>query len=149
MRTTDIRAIGQLAGEALAANGALIRDTHAGIAGRPFGILGPAAAPVRVIHDGISGTVYRGVGAGMRALAAGATRLASLHADAAPALESRTYASYGVSAVNALWGDRLSTRGNGLALGMELRRHGQAGGGPAGRALPAVSRPPPRLPRVR
>jgi pimeloyl-ACP methyl ester carboxylesterase len=126
MRTTDIRAIGELAGEALAANGALIRDTHAGIAGRPFGVLGPVAAPVRVIHDGISGTVYRGVGAGLRALATGATRLASLHADAAPALESRTYASYGVSTVNALWGDRLSTQGNGLALGMELRRHGHA-----------------------
>jgi pimeloyl-ACP methyl ester carboxylesterase len=124
MRTTDIKAVGELAGEALAAGGALIRDTHTGIAGRPFGILGPAAAPVRVIHDGVSGAVYRGVGAGLRALAGAGTRVAALQADEAPALESRTYASYGVSALNALWGDRLTTRGNGLALGMGIRRHG-------------------------
>src|SRR4051794_804202 len=126
MRTTDIKAVGELAGEALAAGGALIRDTHTGIAGRPFGILGPAAAPVRVIHDGVSNAVYRGVGAGLRALAGAGTRMAALQADEAPALEARMYASYGVSALNAVWGDRMSTRGNGLALGMEIRRHGRA-----------------------
>ena len=53
MRRTDIVAVGELAGEALAAGGGLIRELHEGIASRPLGILGPAAAPVRVIHEGV------------------------------------------------------------------------------------------------
>jgi pimeloyl-ACP methyl ester carboxylesterase len=126
MRKTDIVAVGELAGGALAAGGTLIKDLHAGIAGRPFGILGPAAAPVRVIHDGVSRAVYGGVRGGLQALAGGGTRLAALHADAAPALEARPYASYAVSAVNGLYGDHLTARGNGLALEMEIRRDGAA-----------------------
>ena len=126
MRKADIDAVGELAGDAVGAGGALIASLHQGIAGRPFGILGPAAAPVRLIHDGVSHAVYRGVGAGLRALATGGARLAALHADEAPALESHPYASYGVSALNAVWGDRLAERRNGLALGMDVRRHGAA-----------------------
>jgi hypothetical protein len=53
MRRTDIEAIGELAGEALAAGGGFIKEMHEGIAGRPFGVLGPAATPVRVIHDSV------------------------------------------------------------------------------------------------
>ena len=50
MYRSDIRAVGDLAGEGLAAGGALIAEMHAGIAGRPFGVLGPMAAPVRVMQ---------------------------------------------------------------------------------------------------
>ncbi len=40
MRKSDIEALGELAGEALAAGGTLIKDMHEGIASRPFGVLG-------------------------------------------------------------------------------------------------------------
>ena len=76
MRKADIEAVGDLAGEALAAGGTLVRDMHEGIAGRPFGILGAAAAPVRVVHDGISRAVYGGVRGGLRAAARGGAALA-------------------------------------------------------------------------
>ena len=46
MRGTEIEATGDLAGEALAATGRLVAEMHAGIASRPFGVLGPWAAPV-------------------------------------------------------------------------------------------------------
>jgi pimeloyl-ACP methyl ester carboxylesterase len=125
MRKRDIQAVGELAGEALGATGTLIADMHAGIAGRPFGILGPAAMPVRVIHDGVSGAVYRGVRGGLRAAAGGGARLAALRAgDDGPPLVAR--GSYVVAALNGLYGDRLTARRNGLALGMEVRRGGEA-----------------------
>src|SRR4051794_8090073 len=66
VRSTDIVAVGEVAGEALAAGGTLVKDMHEGIAGRPFGALGPAAAPVRAIHDGIARAVYGGVRAALR-----------------------------------------------------------------------------------
>ena len=69
MRKADIEAVGEVAGEALAAGGRLVRDMHAGIAARPFGALGAAAAPARVLHDGISQAVYAGVGTGLRGAA--------------------------------------------------------------------------------
>ena len=109
MRKADIEAVGELAGEALASGGTLIKDMHTGIAGRPFRILGPAAAPVRVIHDGVSRAVYRGVRGGLRAVAEGGARLAARRApDDGPALISR--GSYVVSALNGLYGDHLRAR---------------------------------------
>ena len=67
MRRSDIEAVGGLAGDALAAGGTLIKEMHQGIAERPFGILGIAAAPVRLIHDGISRAVYDGLLGALRA----------------------------------------------------------------------------------
>ena len=75
MRRTDIEAIGELAGEALAAGGGFIKEMHEGIAGRPFGILGPAATPVRVVHDGVSRAVYGGVRGALRGGARGGASL--------------------------------------------------------------------------
>src|SRR3954463_7801841 len=47
MRRSDIHAVGDIAAEALAAGGTLAKEMHQGIASRPFGLLGPAAAPAR------------------------------------------------------------------------------------------------------
>ena len=74
MRRTDIEALGELAGYALAGTGTLIRDMHEGIAGRPFEILGPAATPARVIHDGVSRAVYTGLRYRTPALANGVVK---------------------------------------------------------------------------
>ena len=69
MRRTDIEAVGDVAGEALAAGGGLVKSMHEGIAGRPFGVLGAAAAPVRVVHDGVARAVYGGVRGALRTAA--------------------------------------------------------------------------------
>jgi pimeloyl-ACP methyl ester carboxylesterase len=115
----DIRAVGQLAGDGLAAGGALIAEMHAGIAGRPFGALGPVAAPVRRLHDGISRAVYGGVRGGLRLAARGGAALAATGAaDSGPALDATPAGSLALGTVNGLWGDRLPV----LAYDMAVRR---------------------------
>jgi pimeloyl-ACP methyl ester carboxylesterase len=127
MRTTDIEAIGDLAGEALAAGGALVEEMHEAIASRPFGILGPPAAPVRVIHDGIAQATYAGVRGAMRLASRGAAAIAATGAgDDAPPLAETTAGSAALAAINGLYGDRIAQRGNPVALQMEVRRRGDA-----------------------
>jgi pimeloyl-ACP methyl ester carboxylesterase len=125
MRKTEIEAIGDLAGELLAAGGTLVRDMHEGIASRPFGVLGAAAAPVRVIHDGIARELYGVLRGALRGASHGGARIVAAHADAdAPALASGPRGSAALAALNGLYGDHLAARGNELALGMDVRRDG-------------------------
>ena len=125
MRKADIEAVGEVAGEALAAGGRLVRDMHAGIAARPFGALGAAAAPARVLHDGISQAVYGGVGTGLRGAAKrGAQLAASRTGDDETPLASRPIASLVLGALNGLYGNHLVERSNELALRMEVRHDG-------------------------
>jgi pimeloyl-ACP methyl ester carboxylesterase len=125
VRKADWEAVGEVAGEALAATGTLVKDLHEGVASRPFRILGPAAAPVRVVHDGASQIVYSGVRGGLRSLARRSAELAAARApaDGAP-LSSRPGAALVIGAVNGLYGNHLRSRGNELALGMEIRHRG-------------------------
>jgi pimeloyl-ACP methyl ester carboxylesterase len=124
---TDIEAIGELAGEALAAGGTLVKDLHEGIASRPFGILGPAAAPARVIHDGVERAVYSGVRGALRAASVGAAKAiaATRTHDDGPALPSSPGGSFALGALNGMWGNHLSDREHGFAVGMGLRRRGE------------------------
>ena len=78
MRKAEIRALGELAGELLAAGGKVVGDMHAGIASRPFAALGPTARPVQAIHDGISTAIYSGLRTGLRAAGRGGGELAAL-----------------------------------------------------------------------
>src|SRR3954447_8176481 len=119
MYGSDIRAVGDLAGEGLAAGGALIAEMHAGIASRPLTALGPAAAPVRLLHDGISRAVYGGVRGGLRLLAqSGGAVAATGAAGAGPALDGTPAGSLALGTVNGLWGDRLTARRHALAYDM-------------------------------
>ncbi len=125
MRRADAFAVGDLGGDALAAGGALVQGLHEGIAGRPFGLLGPAAAPVRVVHDGIAKLVYRGVRGGLRAagLAGGAVAAARATGEG-PALVSTPRGALALGALNGLYGDRLTARRDALAVEMGVRRAG-------------------------
>jgi pimeloyl-ACP methyl ester carboxylesterase len=126
VRGTDIEAIGELAGEALAAGGGFVKEMHAGIAGRPFGVLGPAAAPARIVHDGVSRAVYGGVRGALRSGArGGASLLARRAREDGPALAATPAGSLALGAINGLYGNHLTERGNRLALGMAFRRHGE------------------------
>jgi pimeloyl-ACP methyl ester carboxylesterase len=127
VRKAEIEAIGDLAGEALAAGGTLVRDMHEGIAGRPFAILGAPAKPVRLIHDGIARAVYGGVRGSLRAAGRGGALLASARAAAdGPSVTSRPRPGLAVGAVNGMYGDHLEQRRNALAGPMEVRRAGEA-----------------------
>jgi pimeloyl-ACP methyl ester carboxylesterase len=127
VRSTDIQAIGELAGEALAAGGGLIKEMHEGIASRPFEVLGPPAAPVRVIHDEIAHSVYGGVQSALRAASRATAAVLALEAgDDGPALAAMPAGSVALGALNGVYGNHLVQRANRLALGMEIRRNGEA-----------------------
>lgn len=127
MRGRDIGSVGELAGEAAGVMTTLARDTHAGIAGRVFGAVGPASKPVEIIHDAIAGAIYAGVDRSIR----GATRAGGVLAsrvwgrDGDGALESQARIADAIAAINGLYGDQLAERGNGLALTMQIRQCGK------------------------
>ena len=62
MRREEIAALGELAGEAAAGATRQIHELHAGIAGRVWSRVGPAALPVRVAHDRIARGAYSAAG---------------------------------------------------------------------------------------
>jgi pimeloyl-ACP methyl ester carboxylesterase len=127
MRRSDIRAVGQLAGEASSVVTTLVRGMHAGIASRVFGSIGAPAAPTRVVHDGITRAIYGGVDRGIRGAtqAVGAVAAEIWGNDDDEALESRPGSAAVIAAVNGIYGDELAERDNPLAGGMGIRRRGK------------------------
>jgi pimeloyl-ACP methyl ester carboxylesterase len=126
VRKSDWEAVGDVTGEAMAAAGALIKDMHEGIASRPFGVLGAAAQPVRVVHDGVSRAVYSGLRGGLRSMARGGAQLAAARApENGEPLDDRPLASLVLGAFNGFYGNHLSARANELALKMEIRQRGR------------------------
>jgi pimeloyl-ACP methyl ester carboxylesterase len=127
MQRSDIRAVGNLAGEASSIVTSLVRGMHAGIAGRVFGSIGPPAAPTRVIHDGITRAVYGGVDRGIRGAtqAVGAVAAEIWGSDGDEALESRAGSAAVIAAVNGVYGDELTERDNPLAGAMVIRQRGK------------------------
>ena len=111
MQRSDIRAVGDLAGEASSVLTTLVRGMHAGISGRVFDSIGPSATPTRTIHDGLTRAIYSGVDRGIR----GAAHVAGIVAaeiwgnEADEALESRTDSTAAaIAAVNGIYGDVLT-----------------------------------------
>jgi pimeloyl-ACP methyl ester carboxylesterase len=126
MLSAEMQAIGRLAGDALAAGGTLIEQTHSGIAQRAFGYT-PASAPVRVLHDGISRTIYGGVRGALRGASVAASSLAARGASAGgQPLSSYPRAALGLGALNGIYGDYVARQAAALSFEMEIRRHGLA-----------------------
>ncbi len=127
MRPQEVRALGDLAGEAIGGMAARVEDMHRGIAARVFGRMGAEAAPVRVVHDGIARGVYAGLrgalGAGARA---GAEALSLAGSSEDPPLESKPAGHVAIGALNGAFGDRLEETGSALALPMTVRRGGRS-----------------------
>ncbi len=126
MRPEEIAALGELAGEAAGGLTSTVRDTHRAIARRAFRSVGPAALPVRVVHDGIAETVYGIVGALSRATLRGGVR--ALGASERPGGKSLRDGAGGrrvLGALNGAFGDTLHRLGSPLELPMTVRHRGQ------------------------
>jgi pimeloyl-ACP methyl ester carboxylesterase len=124
MQRSDIRAVGDLAGEASSVLTTLVRGMHAGISSRVFDSIGPSATPTRTIHDGLTRVIYGGVDRGIRGAAHAAGILAAeiWGNEADEALESRTDSTAAViAAVNGIYGDALTERDSPLAGAMTIR----------------------------
>jgi pimeloyl-ACP methyl ester carboxylesterase len=123
MLPSEVRATGELAGTAVGGAAKFIKEAHLGIAGRPFGALGMLGAPVRAVHDRVSGTAYDLV---YKALAAGPRALARLTPGNGVPLADTLRGSLALGALNGAVGDRLVESGNPLALEMTLRGSGNS-----------------------
>ena len=116
-----------------------VRDTHLAWADRAHGVArrasGGGSTLPEVVHRGIAGAVYAGLGVGLRGAAAGFDRLAST--GIGPGLEDGPRGRFVSSAVNGLIGDRLLRERPQLAIPMAARVDGhdvdidrrRAGGG--------------------
>ncbi|MEN3281909.1 MAG: hypothetical protein V7607_3049 [Solirubrobacteraceae bacterium] len=142
MRDAEVRAVGELAGQALCGTGALVRDFHAAIARRAFDAAGPNGTPARAIHDGVSTAVYAGVRAALGALPRSAGTALALRAPAdAPSLAESPGGALALAVLNGYKGDALAADGSELALEMTLRHRGAD----LDPRTPAVSRATGRL----
>jgi pimeloyl-ACP methyl ester carboxylesterase len=128
MRTTDMKAIGDVAAEGLDVLTTVIRGMHTGIAGRVFASIGPAARPVEIVHDTIAGVVYDTLGAAGRRVPGSVSSLAAagLAFDDDAPLDESTPAAEMIAALNGIYGDELAERGNSLATELAVRVNGHA-----------------------
>jgi pimeloyl-ACP methyl ester carboxylesterase len=124
----ELRAAGRLGGYAVAGLTSRIEQVHRAVAGRVFGQLRAAGAPVRVIHDTIARGVYltirgsatvAGAVSGEVAAQIGASRGSVGSAAGTPA------GSLALSALNAVTGDRLGPGLAPLTIGMTVRAAGR------------------------
>jgi hypothetical protein len=126
MRRDELRALGDLAGDAAAGIATQAREVHEGIAARVFGALGPTAAPVRIAHDQISGRAYAAASALTGAVVRGGAAAASLaRREDAPSLTDAPRGRLAVGAINGMWGDRLHRDDSALETPMAVRAGGR------------------------
>lgn len=132
MRRDEVRALGDLAGEAATAIAAQTGDVHAAVARRVFESLrglGPAAAPAQVLHDGISAAAYAGAGSLTRAIVRGGAGALSLtRSDDAAPIDATGPGRIALGALNGMWGDRLHGRRRPLHTPLSIRRRGRTVG---------------------
>ena len=126
MQRQEIRSLADLAGEGTRVLTNLVRDTHSGIARRVFDSIGPVSKPVEVVHNAIAAATYCGVDRGVRVALRGAGELAAevRGIDEDETVESHPRVAGVIAALNGIYGDELTNRGNGFALTMQIRCHG-------------------------
>ena len=102
-----------------------IREMHLGIAQRAFDGVGPAAIPVKLLHDALSSRAYAAVGAGASTLGRAADgALERRGVGERRALSSTGPGSALIGALDGLIGDRLRDEGSELHQPASVRRGG-------------------------
>jgi pimeloyl-ACP methyl ester carboxylesterase len=123
---SEMGALAELALEELGGFPGAIREMHLGIAGRAFRGVGPAAAPVKAIHDGISTRAYGALAAGTGLLARAAGRAVDQSGwGERVRLSGSPGGSAVIGALNGLIGDRLERRSSPLHQEASLRLDGE------------------------
>jgi pimeloyl-ACP methyl ester carboxylesterase len=126
VRREELAAFGQLAGDAAGGLASQIQQMHAGIAERVWRAVGPAALPVRFVHDRITSRSYAAARRMTSGIVSGGISVFSITQPAeAPSIERTVRGRTVIGALNGIWGDTLDRRHNELALGMTLRASGR------------------------
>jgi len=100
-----------------------VRDVHRAVSSRVFRMTGPAAGPVRAVHDGISDGVYGLLGSTLRAGGASLRRADGRGHGGAP-IESVRAGRRTAAIVNGLIGQSLDAQQHPMAIPMRARVHG-------------------------
>ena len=124
MRSDDVEAIGRLGGLLAEEITGWVEQHHRSMARRAFRWVGPVAAPVRIVHDGVASGAYPAARAVGRLAGHGLGRALAPLASGAPVTASPG-GSQAVAALDALLGDRLEAEHSPLALPMALRSRGR------------------------
>lgn len=116
-RRAEVRALSELGLTELAKATDGVHSTHRAISDRVFSIVrkgvGPAAAPVKIVHDAITDGVYRTVSVSMNTAGTVSGKVADLPMQTSP---SRTVVGAGIiGALNGLIGDELENKRSPLA----------------------------------
>jgi pimeloyl-ACP methyl ester carboxylesterase len=107
MQQQELRALGELAGEAIGGIATGVREMHGGIAERAFNGVGVMATPVKLLHDWISAGAYRVVRNALRGAArAGTDAVSRTRPPDAPSLQASVRGRLIVGALNGAFGDR-------------------------------------------
>ena len=129
MRADEVAGLGKLAGAALSGGTKRIAEFHTGIAERVFSQLqrrmGPAAAPARVVHDGIAGGTYAVVRTSLDAGARAAGMAAAGQARDDGSLADHPNGRVILGVLNGAHGDLLDREISELSLPMSLRFGGR------------------------
>jgi pimeloyl-ACP methyl ester carboxylesterase len=125
-RQDELREAGRLAADAVGWLAGAIGEVHGGIADRAFGATGPAATPVRRVHDRVSRTVYDAVGSGLRSGVRAAGAVSALVTEERTPLAEGPAGAQATAILNAYVGDRLERAGSPLAMPMTIRVDGRA-----------------------
>jgi pimeloyl-ACP methyl ester carboxylesterase len=100
-----------------------IGSVQRAVSGRVFRMVGPGAVLVRPIHEGVTRGVYRGLGAGTRALGMAAGAAAARREGRL--ISSTPMGSAAIAAITGLTGDVLEEQGSPLAQPMAVRVAGE------------------------
>jgi pimeloyl-ACP methyl ester carboxylesterase len=126
MRPDEIRALGDLAGDAAASVASQVREVHQGVARRVFASLGPAGVPVRAVHDRMADGAYTGAHTLTGALVRGGAHAYSrTRSDDQLSITETLSGRLAVGALNGAWGDLLEQRDSVLATEMTLCSRGR------------------------
>ena len=124
--SNEVRALNALAFDELRRFPGAIRDMHLGIAERAFRGVGPAALPVKLIHDALSSRAYGAIGGG--SLGLGKAVDAAMEQGGVGeqvSLSTSQKGSFALAVLNGLIGDRLEHEGSALAQPTSVRIHGE------------------------
>jgi pimeloyl-ACP methyl ester carboxylesterase len=124
MQREETRDTGALLGAALGEVAELVQDVHRAVSGRLFGLLGRNAAPVKLIHDGVSTIAYSSTRLGVRVLPAAIGAVAAeLGTPSADSVHGSARGHFVLNALNGFWGDRLAEQRASLAPPLSIRTH--------------------------
>ena len=145
MTPTELRAVGRLGGRAFAGLVTRIEQVHRVIAGRALAPIGPAGAPVRLIHDSVARGTYLAVrGAGLAAGAVSGEAGYLFGAGGQPA-GREPGGNLALAVLNAIAGDRLDADLAPLEIRMAVRADGGDVGLTAQQIAGAFPHATPRL----